>query len=275
MNTASNWTGERLETFVQNDSTIEHLHRYALAAELVKGRTVLDIACGEGYGSALLARQAAAVKGMDIDKSTIEQARKRYTASNLSFEQAAVEKIPAPDQQFDVVVSFETLEHTDRHQAMLSEIKRVLKKDGLLMLSTPEKKNYSDKTGFRNPFHKKELYRQELETLIRQYFTNCAVYCQQMTAASVITGAESNAAFQQYTGNFEKTETVTNPEALYLIVLASDQQLPPLPASIFSGASVLENALEQREQLVKRTLSYQLGHILLYPFKKIRQLVRK
>lgn len=70
MNKKKNWTGERLETFVLNDSTIEHLHRYAIAKELAQGKHVLDIACGEGYGSNLLASSARFVDGVDIDQST-------------------------------------------------------------------------------------------------------------------------------------------------------------------------------------------------------------
>ena len=105
------WTGERLETFVLNDSTIEHLHRYAIAKELVQGKRVLDIACGEGYGSNLLAASADFVNGVDIDQVVIAHAAEKYKKENLSFSQGSVEKIPFDANTFDMVVSFETLEH--------------------------------------------------------------------------------------------------------------------------------------------------------------------
>lgn len=80
----SKWTGERMETFVLNDSTLEHLHRYALVMGLVKDMTVLDIACGEGYGTTLLADAAAAVVGIDIDANTIQKAAQKYQKQNLT-----------------------------------------------------------------------------------------------------------------------------------------------------------------------------------------------
>ncbi|MCX6319490.1 MAG: class I SAM-dependent methyltransferase [Bacteroidetes bacterium] len=268
------WTGERLETFIQNESTIEHLHRYALAASLVSGKAVLDIACGSGYGTALLAQHAAEVTGMDIDPLTIEKAKTTYKHNNIRFETASTEQIPSADDSFDVVVSFETLEHTDAQEAMLREIKRVLRPGGLLILSTPEKKNYSDKTGYQNPFHKKELYRHELESLLRGHFSHFALYTQQMTLSSVITGASGN-GFQQYSGNFSSVEKITAPEALYYVALAADNELPSLPNSVFTGDSVWEQALLQREKMVTGTITYRLGHVLLYPFKLIRQLFKK
>lgn len=274
MSSQQTWTGERLETFIQNESTMEHLHRYAVAAELVAGKTVLDIACGEGYGTALLAEKALHITGVDIEKTVVDRARTKYTIPNIRFETGAVEKIPAPDHSFDVVVSFESLEHTDQQDAMLQEIKRVLKPGGLLILSTPEKKNYSDKTGYQNPFHKKELYRHELEALLKKYFIRHDILAQQMITASVISG-KHNGTLVQYSGNFEKVATVTSPEPLYLIAVASDDMLPALPSSIFAGASVMEEALLQREKMVTGTITYRLGHVLLYPFKMIRQLLKK
>src|SRR3569832_184980 len=111
MNKNQSWTGERLESFVLHDATIEHLHRYALAKEFVQGKKVLDIACGEGYGSNLLAEAAEMVQGVDIDESIIAKAKNKYTAKNLRFAGGSVEKIPFDASSFDVVVSFETLEH--------------------------------------------------------------------------------------------------------------------------------------------------------------------
>src|SRR5690349_4921310 len=116
------WTGERLETNIHSQVTAEHLHRYALAMEYVQDKTVLDIACGEGYGSNLLAQKAKSVVGVDIDKFIVSEAKNKYRKSNLSFLEGSA---PLDDQSIDVVVSFETLEHTSNHEQFLSEIKRV------------------------------------------------------------------------------------------------------------------------------------------------------
>ena len=274
MSKKANWTGERMETFVFNESTIEHLHRYALAADLATGKKVLDIACGEGYGSHLLAKNAATVTGMDINPETIAKAGTKYKAANLKFETANAEKIPAPDKSFDLVVSFETLEHLEDHAAMLSEIKRVLAPGGLLVISTPDKRQYSEARNYKNPFHVKELTRNELEALLKKYFANIAIYGQQMTHSSVITGP-GNTGFDQYSGNYDRIRKNEPDEPLYLVALASDETLPVLHASLFSGQSILEQALWDKEKMVTGTITYRLGHVLLYPFKLIRNLFKK
>ena len=159
MSKIKDWTGERLETFVFNETTIEHLHRYAIAMEFCSGKTVLDIACGEGYGSNLLSAKATHVTGMDADAITIEKATAKYKRDNLYFVQSKAEKIAAADTEFDIVVSLETLEHLSDHTAMMKEIKRVMKPGGLLIISTPDKKEYTDKRMYKNPFHIKEHLR--------------------------------------------------------------------------------------------------------------------
>src|SRR5690242_14088156 len=104
------WTGERLETFIYDETTIEHLHRYAIAKEYVKDKLVLDLACGEGYGSNLLAQDARRITGADISASTIESAKLKYQKPNLDFIQCPAHQLPFADNSFEVVVSFETLE---------------------------------------------------------------------------------------------------------------------------------------------------------------------
>ncbi len=274
MSNNANWTGERLETFVFNESTIEHLHRYAIACELAAGKAVLDIACGEGYGSNLLAAKAASVTGMDIDSGSIDKAAKKYQKENLRFIQAGAEKIPAADAQFDLVVSFETLEHLADHDTMIKELKRVLKPGGLLLISTPDKKNYSDNRNYKNPFHLKELYRNEFEALLTSAFSQVRIYDQQMTHSSFIN--ESNATgLTTYSGNYTSIEKNKSGEALYMLALAADSELPALPNSLFTGQSVLEQALAEREKMVTNTLTYKLGHVLLYPFKLVRGIFKK
>ena len=268
------WTGERLETSVFNETAIEHLHRYALAMELVAGKKVLDIACGEGYGTSLLATKAAHVTGMDADNSTIEKAIAKYKRENIRFVVAKAEKITAADNEFDLVVSFETLEHLEDQETMIKEIKRVLKPGGLLIISTPDKKNYSDKRQHVNPFHIKELYGGEFEALLLSAFGNVQVLQQQMTFSSLITTGAAT-GLDTYTGDFNTIEKNNTPEPLYQIALASDAELPVLPVSLFNGNSIVEQALKERETMVTGTITYKLGHFLLYPFKLIRNLFKK
>lgn len=79
------WTGERLETHVFDDNTINHLHRYTLAMNIIIDKDVLDIASGEGYGSHLMSYKANHVYGVDIDEDTIKAASKKYKKNNLEF----------------------------------------------------------------------------------------------------------------------------------------------------------------------------------------------
>ena len=110
------WTGERFLPEVVGDIRYEHLHRYLMARELVRGKDVLDIACGEGYGSRILAEVAKSVIGIDLSQAAAAHASASYTADNLHFAQGDCSCIPLPNASLDVVVSFETLEHHDRHQ---------------------------------------------------------------------------------------------------------------------------------------------------------------
>src|SRR5271156_2846925 len=118
------WTGERFVPSLQGSIYYEHLHRYALALELVAERNCLDIACGEGFGSSLLARKAKFVWGVDLDEACIDHARKKYVKNNLKFLAGSAIKIPLEDNSVDVVVSFETIEHFGEHDAFMQEIIR-------------------------------------------------------------------------------------------------------------------------------------------------------
>ncbi|HVO89598.1 MAG TPA: class I SAM-dependent methyltransferase, partial [Casimicrobiaceae bacterium] len=108
---ALTFTGERFTPEVRGAIWYEHWHRYCAASRIAAGKRVVDAACGEGYGSLLLAGSAQSVVGVDIGAQAVEHARQRYRAPNLRFECASVTALPLPDASVDVVVSFETIEH--------------------------------------------------------------------------------------------------------------------------------------------------------------------
>jgi len=260
------WTGERLETFVFAETSFEHLHRYAFASRFVKDKTVLDVACGEGYGSNLLASTAKKVIGIDIDDETIPKASAKYQKANLEFKKGSATSLPLEDNQFDIVVSFETIEHIAEHDQMLAEIKRVLKPGGLFIISTPDKKSYSDETGYKNKYHVKELYAEEFRELICRYFKYQKTLQQSFVYASLIVENSTTTTMEGYSGDFAKINSGL-PKALYRIIVASDETVDDMTSSIFYDEMFLQKALQNQLIALKKTFTYRLGHFLLRPFK--------
>jgi ubiquinone/menaquinone biosynthesis C-methylase UbiE len=180
------FTGERYVPSLEGQIKYEHLHRYALCLEFVGGKDVLDIASGEGYGAALLASIAKSVTGVDIDPASVEHARHVYYSPKLNFVAGNCDSVPLPDASFDVVTSFETIEHHDKHEEMLDEIKRLLRPGGTLIMSSPNRLTYSDEPSYKNPFHVKELYFDEFYELLQRRFKSIRMFGQRLAAGSFV-----------------------------------------------------------------------------------------
>jgi SAM-dependent methyltransferase len=181
------FTGERFTPECEGEIWYEHWHRYALVSQLSQHCAVLDVACGEGYGAAMLAENANSVVGVDISTGAIRHAIGRYGGrANLAFIAASCDRLPFPDASFDLVTSFETIEHIETQQAFIAEIARVLRPGGVLLLSSPNKRLYSDAHDYHNEFHVRELYRDELEDLLRAAFPHRAWLGQKLLFHSVI-----------------------------------------------------------------------------------------
>jgi 2-polyprenyl-3-methyl-5-hydroxy-6-metoxy-1,4-benzoquinol methylase len=182
------FTGERFTPECVREMWLEHWHRYAFALAWARGRRVLDAACGEGYGAALLAREGAQVTAVDVSAEALEHARTRYgEIPGLSFVEADVADLAQmPDASFDLIVSFETLEHLEAQDAMLAGFRRLLAPGGLLLISTPDRRVYSDQTGYRNEFHVRELYRDEFDALLGRHFGAHRLLGQKLLFLSVL-----------------------------------------------------------------------------------------
>lgn len=150
----------------------QHIARYLFVLDkLPRGSRVLDIACGTGYGTVLLHRAGHDVIGADIDQQEIEDATKYWQLD--AFREADALQLPFPDNHFDAVVSFETIEHVTDAAKYLSEMKRVLKDSGMFFCSTPNIRFT------RHPaFHLKEYEPDEYFSLIDQNFEQAERYCQ-------------------------------------------------------------------------------------------------
>jgi ubiquinone/menaquinone biosynthesis C-methylase UbiE len=276
------WTGERLETFVFNNATIEHLHRYAIALQLVRGKIVADIACGEGYGSNLMAGVAREVTGIDVSVETIEGAKEKYKNENLRFIHADATNSTLPGESVDIVVSFETIEHLSEHEAMMLEIKRILKPGGILLMSSPDKKYYTDIPNHINMFHIKELYFDEFKALIQKHFINADFFFQNTFKASVlIPEISKNNNIDICTGDFDEIDMKEGFIPLYNIVVASDNALPEINAGIFNGNDIdianIKNQLGRLERQImniRNSKRYKLAGWLQKPADMVRKLKR-
>ena len=218
------FTGERFVPGVPGEIWVEHWHRYHFASAWAAGRTVIDVACGEGYGTALLARAARAVTGVDVSAQAIAHARSTYGAlTNARFVEGSCTQLPFADASVGLAVSFETLEHIEGQERFLDELARVLEPGGILLLSCPNKVEYSDKRNYANEFHVKELYRDELAALVTARFPHVRWYGQRPTFYSVIAPEEA-AARAQLVETSEKAPQETRASLshpLYFLVAAS------------------------------------------------------
>jgi O-antigen biosynthesis protein len=234
------FTGERYVPTEAGEIRYEHLHRYAWCGPWLRGKRVLDIACGEGYGSAMLARYAAEVTGVDISAEAVAHAAIEYGhCSNLRFLEGSAASIPLPDACVDAVVSFETIEHLLEQEAMLDEIRRVLGPEGFLVMSSPDKKNYSEKSGHHNEFHLKELYFEELDALLKSRFGAVVYYGQKLAVASTIaplTPGEEDPHIEvlvERDGKVERTPPMQREPVYYVALAAASAVFLPGCASSF------------------------------------------
>lgn len=228
------FTGERFVPEEAGNIAIEHLHRYYSALPLVTGKTVLDIASGEGYGSDLLASQASQVYGVDIASDAVQHAAGKYVRHNLEFRVGSCAQIPLPDHSIDVIVSFETLEHHDQHEESMAEFKRVLRPGGTVLISSPDKRNYSDLRGFRNAFHVRELYEEEFRDLIQRNFKNSQFFSQRIAFGSIllpVSGPAETASHLVRNGDIISTPGIVEP--YYHLALASDAPLTTIETGVF------------------------------------------
>ena len=180
------FTGERLilepgTAWFWEGRAAEHITRYLFAADRIGGCRVLDAACGTGYGSALLARTAGSVVGVDIDPTTVEFASKRWYSPSTSFQVADVTQLPFADGTFDAIVWLEPIEHVADPDVVLDELRRVLVPGGLLIASTPSRDVYnwvSFPDGDGNPFHPSELNPDEFTSRLERGYAIDGMYGQ-------------------------------------------------------------------------------------------------
>ncbi len=230
------FTGERLTGEISGQTQMEHYHRYLFARSLVTGCDVLDIASGEGYGSALLAQVARSVVGVEYSGQTARLAAANFPRANLCFLQGDARAIPLAAGCVDAVVSFETIEHFNRQDEFLREVRRVLRPGGIFVVSTPDRDIYSPPTSLPNPFHVHELTRLEFVELLHAAFPNVALLQQRVLIGSAMlseTASSKAPLVFDRRGDTHFEACIGLPRAPYLIAVASSGPLPSMPPSLY------------------------------------------
>lgn len=251
------FSGERFTSQISGQIEIEHYHRYSLAREFCRGKVVLDVASGEGYGAAALAQVASRVYGSELDFASTSHARAAYPKDNLFFATSHGCRLPWRDRSFDVVVSFETLEHLSEQDLFLGEIKRVLRSDGLLIISTPDRDVYSPAGRPANEFHVCELTRGEFKALLGKHFHQVSISLQRPMMGSVLV-PETSSLSQTKPLIFERRGLdhiefeLALPRALYLIGVASDSAVTQEPFSLYIETSHIDGPKIEADELAVR-----------------------
>jgi 2-polyprenyl-3-methyl-5-hydroxy-6-metoxy-1,4-benzoquinol methylase len=254
------FTGERFTPECEREIWYEHYHRYALAAHWCANKCTLDAACGEGYGSALLARSAASVEAVDISEQAITHAKLRYGhLENVLFQVADCTSLPFADNEFDRVVSYETLEHLAAQDQLMAEFRRVLKPDGCLILSSPDKASYSDGQNSVNEYHVKELYREELEALIQRHFPASQLLGQKLMFHSAIWSMDGidQVMLDQISGDKIKSPvSITQAPIYYIALCAADAAcLPDTDRKLWLFDDPLESVYQHYQDEIKRNMA--------------------
>jgi SAM-dependent methyltransferase len=245
-------TGERLVPERQHGELVhaEHLARYRVACLLASSRRVLDAACGAGYGTALLAGAASRAVGVDLDEATISYARSRF--EGCEFVVGDVAALPFEAGTFDLVVSFETIEHVSHPERAIEELTRVLADDGVLMMSTPNKHRYL----VENEFHRREFFHEEFVDLLSAHFPRVELMLQDnwLTSAVLPVPLAADASGElDHDLVFTKLAGMSPGHELYTIALCGRDALPRVRGAAVAAGLHEAHDLAQRTVEAERT----------------------
>jgi ubiquinone/menaquinone biosynthesis C-methylase UbiE len=271
-----NSTGERFLLSQSGMIEFEHLSRYYFVNQNfnLNNKVVLDIASGEGYGSNLLSEKAKYVYGIDISSEAIDYAKKKYCKNNLKFLQGDITKIPIESKSIDVIISFETIEHIEEQETMLLEFKRVLKESGIVIISTPDKDNFSKNSNGENIYHKKELSINEFYKLVDAYFKFKLTFIQSSFFGSFILPSSVN---QEDVRPFliDGLNEPSHIMPMFNIAIASDMKIDfEIHPLYYTNAKKYKIVTQEFIDNIYSSYTWKTGTIILKPFSKLKKLFR-
>jgi ubiquinone/menaquinone biosynthesis C-methylase UbiE len=242
------FTGERvIPGQVHDDLWNEHIARYAFARRYAGGKRVLDAGCGTGYGTAHLAQSAGRVTGMDVADEAIGFAAHSYPLANATWLRGSCLHLPFANGAFDLVVAFEVIEHVGDYRAFLDECARVMDRRGILVVSSPNKRYYTESRGQTgpNPYHEHEFEAEEFHGELSRVFPRVQLLLQNRTECF---------AFYPATGWWNADATIesragTAQDSHFLIGVCTFKAR--LPEESFVYVMRATNLLRDREQHIR------------------------
>jgi SAM-dependent methyltransferase len=234
--------GEWAERFVPSSHEqmlmeAEHLGRYLWAGQAVRGQDALDAGCGMGYGLALLNRLgASSVTGVDVEEEALEEARRSF-GDFASCHRADLAVLPFDDDSFDLITCFEVIEHVADQKRALEELRRVLRPDGVLFISSPNRGIYPG----GNPWHLHEFTPDELRSELTERFANVRMFGQEPHFSSLIADLDalgSGDGGDRIDAEVRKLEGTIPGAEQYTIGVASDAELPELANTTMIGGGL-------------------------------------
>lgn len=249
-------TGERMIPAYHKGHMVfgEHIVRYESVLQIVNNKVVLDIASGSGYGTNLISTKAKKVYGVDVDPVAINYAKKAYSNNKTEFILGNGKTIPLDDNTCDVVISFETIEHIDKYLGFIKEINRVLKNDGLFILSTPNKIEFPKS----NHYHVHEFVENELDSLLSKFFKYSKKYYQTTWLYNLL--SEDKLLKSEWTSSIETIQTapIKNDKVLYFFILCSNRKInETIPAKSAISEHWSARTIEESEQSIRKFIDSQ------------------
>ncbi len=240
----------------RNLTSAEHFARYLFASGFCAGKRVLDVACGAGYGSYILKILGAAhVVGLDSDAVAVALARRNYQAAGLEFRAGDATAWEAPDAPFDVIVSFETLEHVSDPEVLLKNLRRQLAPQGLFLISCP----HDARSPWPSPFHLRHYTYHEFRDLVGRYFPEIYPFAQIHAVASLIlppeaAAADELAALPLPEAYFDVAKSIESSDAFVLLC-------GPRSAAARGSAAVISKNLTEFLQEIYAGVNYVREHV--------------
>jgi SAM-dependent methyltransferase len=215
----------------------EYVHRYTYASELLRNKRVLDLAARQGYGARILAETAESVIGLDVDSTVVQDAANKYRRDNLKFLVGSPVSVPiSPGHTFDAVICFDAIEDATNPQTFFAEIKRLLKPDGLFLISVP---NQSSRD---NLFGTKAFTPELFHHLLKSRFSHVEPFKQEIWANSII---QPDALSNNGTGR-------PKGEPQYLLAIASDSPISTIVTSTYADSVI--TLLREKEKALRALL---------------------